>query len=79
MLCFLQFLTYFNFYEVQLQVEADTIGELKSKIGDDHLDIEVDDWHLFQVKNNIYYQSYLAIIKSKLCCEDFVNHPVTSI
>jgi len=37
-----------TFQEVQLQVEADTIGELKSKIGDDHLDIEVDDWHFFQ-------------------------------
>jgi len=37
------------FKEVHFEVEADTVGELKSIVGDeDHLDIEVDKWHLFQ-------------------------------
>ena len=31
-------------------MEADTFEELKTEIGDNHLDIEVDDWKFFQVR-----------------------------
>jgi len=37
-----------TFKEVHFEVEADTIGELKEKIGTEQLDIDVDDWRLFQ-------------------------------
>jgi len=37
-----------TFKEVHFEVEADTIGELKEKIGTEKLDIDVDDWRLFQ-------------------------------
>jgi len=37
-----------TFKEVNFEVEADTIGELKEKIGTDKLEVDVDDWRLFQ-------------------------------
>ena len=43
-------------------MEADTFEELETKIGDNHLDIEVDDWKFFQVR--ILTNTFLTELKA---------------